>query len=59
MKRRVRATFFSLTLVLIASALSSCVPLAVGAVGGYMIGNEGVRLQSPITTEPKREEYRY
>lgn len=37
---------------------SSCVPLAVGAVGGYMLRDDGVRFQKPITRDaPPRETY--
>ena len=38
---------------------TSCVPLAVGAVGGYIIADDGVRLQSPITKDPPAPKYEY
>ena len=31
--------------------LSSCVPLAVGAAGGYMLKEEGYDVRSPITKD--------
>ncbi|MDQ8189266.1 hypothetical protein [Roseibacillus persicicus] len=33
-----------------ALALSSCVPLAAGAAGGYIMAEEGVEFQSPVKT---------
>ena len=32
-----------------ASLFSSCVPLAVGAAGGYVAHEEGYRVRNPIT----------
>ena len=44
-----------LTLILLSLAtlklLSSCVPLAAGAAGGYLLHKEGYRVQSPLTRE--------
>jgi hypothetical protein len=42
----------SIILVLVAVgslALSSCVPLAVGAGAGYVAHKEGYRVQNPVT----------
>lgn len=36
---------------IVAFALSSCVPLAAGAAGGYILAEEGVEVRSPITTQ--------
>ena len=36
------------TLVLVSSSLSSCIPLAAGAAGGYLLHKEGYRLQNPV-----------
>jgi hypothetical protein len=33
------------------TGLSSCVPLVVGAAGGYMLKDEGYKVQSPIKKE--------
>lgn len=33
----------------VAVLLSSCVPLAAGAAGGYMLRDEGYEVQSPVT----------
>jgi hypothetical protein len=38
-----------LALVALAGVLSSCVPLAAGAAGGYLLRDEGYEVQSPIT----------
>ncbi|WP_308989379.1 hypothetical protein [Roseibacillus persicicus] len=40
-----------LLLVGLALVSTSCVPLAVGAVGGYMLRDDGVRFQKPITRD--------
>lgn len=34
------------------SSLSSCVPLAIGAAGGYILNEQGYRVQSPVTKKP-------
>lgn len=36
------------SLVLVLGSLSSCIPLAAGAAGGYFMHKEGYRLQSPV-----------
>jgi hypothetical protein len=44
----------SIILLLLAcamSALSSCVPLAVGAAAGYVAHDEGYRVRNPITKQ--------
>lgn len=54
-----RTFLFTFALLTTVGLLSSCVPLAVGAVGGYMIADDGIRLQSPVTREKKEEYYEY
>jgi len=44
-----RSTLFLLLLACAISALSSCVPLAVGAAAGYVAHDEGYRVRNPIT----------
>ena len=41
------------------SSVSSCVPLAIGAAGGYILNNQGYRVQSPLTKKPKYDEPTY
>jgi hypothetical protein len=38
----------ALSVVVLGSSLSSCLPLAVGAAAGYVAHDEGYRVQSPI-----------
>ncbi|MGJ8655934.1 MAG: hypothetical protein ACSHX6_05725 [Akkermansiaceae bacterium] len=33
------------------SGLTSCVPLAAGAAGGYLLSEDGYKVQSPITRD--------
>jgi hypothetical protein len=35
---------------MLVAGLASCVPVAAGAAAGYIAQEEGVRVQSPITT---------
>ena len=42
---------FPLLALLALVGLSSCVPLAVGAAGGYMLKEEGYDVRSPVTKE--------
>jgi hypothetical protein len=35
---------------MLVAGLASCVPVAAGAAAGYIAHDEGVRVQSPITT---------
>jgi hypothetical protein len=35
---------------MLVAGLASCVPVAAGAAAGYIAHEEGVRVQSPITT---------
>ncbi len=39
-------------LVALSFSASSCVPLAVGAAGGYILNQQGYRVQSPLTKKP-------
>lgn len=41
--------YFTIALVALAGLLSSCVPLAAGAAGGYLLRDEGYKVQSPTT----------
>lgn len=42
--------FISLLAVIIgASSVSSCLPLAAGAAAGYMVRDQGYQVQSPVT----------
>lgn len=36
---------------LIAGGLSSCLPLAAGAAGGYILRDSGHKVQSPVTDD--------
>ncbi|MDP0490439.1 MAG: hypothetical protein Q7Q71_05270 [Verrucomicrobiota bacterium JB023] len=36
------------SLLLLAGLSTSCVPLAAGAAGGYMLRDEGYEVQSPV-----------
>ena len=44
MKRPVALGF----LALVFGSLGSCIPLAAGAAGGYLMHKEGYRFQSPV-----------
>lgn len=46
--KSIKPSLLLLVLALGALALSSCVPLAAGAAGGYIMAEEGVEFQSPI-----------
>ena len=44
------------------SSVSSCVPLAIGAAGvagGYVLNEQGYRVQAPLTKTPKYEQPTY
>ena len=45
---KIKFSAFALLLIA-ASTLSSCVPLAVGAAAGYVAHEEGYRVRNPIT----------
>lgn len=40
-------------------SMSSCVPLAIGAAGGYVLNERGYKLQSPVTREKRSLESNY
>jgi hypothetical protein len=44
-----RTTIILLLLSFVATLLSSCVPLAVGAAAGYVAHDQGYRVRNPIT----------
>lgn len=45
-------SLYPIAAVLIFAGLcSSCVPLAAGAAGGYLLRDEGFKVQPPITDE--------
>ena len=41
------------SLAFVSGSLSSCIPLAAGAAGGYIMHKKGYRLQSPVKKSEK------
>ncbi|MDB9741599.1 hypothetical protein OAB00_01955 [Akkermansiaceae bacterium] len=50
MKKSIKYTLIISSLVA-ACGLTSCLPLAAGAAGGYILSEEGYKLQSPISKD--------
>lgn len=53
MKKLMKGLVVVGSLVLVLGSLSSCIPLAAGAAGGYLMHKEGYRLQSPVKKSEK------
>ncbi|OUV12022.1 MAG: hypothetical protein CBC46_09245 [Verrucomicrobiaceae bacterium TMED86] len=53
MKKLMKGLVVIGSLVLVLGSLSSCIPLAAGAAGGYFMHKEGYRLQSPVKKSEK------
>lgn len=46
-----RGALVASLLGLLAISVSSCVPLAIGAAGGYVLNDQGYKLQAPLTKQ--------
>ena len=46
-----KKSLFTLAALTILVVGTSCVPLAIGAAGGYVASEEGYRVQSPVTKD--------
>ncbi|MEJ6578503.1 MAG: hypothetical protein QNL33_02270 [Akkermansiaceae bacterium] len=51
MNKKLKFTLLALVGGIAFSNLTSCVPLAAGAAGGYLLKEEGYKVQSPITKD--------
>ncbi|MGJ8695963.1 MAG: hypothetical protein ACSHYF_06575 [Verrucomicrobiaceae bacterium] len=51
MKKHLKLASLVLLSGIALSSLTSCVPLAAGAAGGYILSEEGYKVQSPITKD--------